>query len=197
MAFMGQSFHRNAAVANTDSPNSAAMKPSSCGPGGNAGPRGQSEKRRKCMNLVSWTPFREMEGLFDRYNRLLGDRDVANFDGDILRTNLTWRPRADISETKNEYLIKAELPEVEKKDIKIEVENGVLTISGERRLEKEEETEKQHRIENFYGKFSRSFTLPSDIDEAKISANTKKGILKIHLPKTEVIEPKSIEVSVD
>ncbi len=83
------------------------------------------------MNLVSWSPCRDMEGFFDRYNRLLSDRDLLGLDDDALRTNLSWRPRADISESKKEYLIKAELPEIERDDIQIESENGMLTISGE------------------------------------------------------------------
>lgn len=148
------------------------------------------------MNLVSWSPFRDMEGFFDRYNRLLSDRDLAGLDDDALRTNLSWRPRADISESKKEYLIKAELPEVERDDIHIEIENGMLTISGERQMEKDEETEKQHRIESFYGKFLRSFSLPSDVDEAKISAKTKSGVLKVHLPKTTPTVAKPVEISV-
>ncbi len=148
------------------------------------------------MNLVSWSPFRDMEGFFDRYNRLLSDRDLAGLDDDALRTNLSWRPRADISESKKEYLIKAELPEVKRDDIHIEIENGMLTISGERQMEKGEETEKQHRIESFYGKFLRSFSLPSDVDEAKISAKTKSGVLKVHLPKTTPTVAKPVEISV-
>jgi len=148
------------------------------------------------MNLVSWTPFRDMEGFFDRYNRLFSDRDLAAINGDTDRTNLSWRPRADISETREEYLIKAELPEVEKDDIRIEIDNGILSISGERKMETDEETETKHRIENFYGTFSRSFTLPTDVDDTKISAKTDKGVLKIHLPKTESVVAKPIEVSV-
>lgn len=148
------------------------------------------------MNLVSWSPFRDMEGFFDRYNRLLSDRDLVGLDDDALRANLSWRPRADISESKKEYLIKAELPEVERDDIHIEIENGMLTISGERQMETDEETEKQHRIENFYGKFSRSFGLPSDVDESKISAKTKSGVLKVHLPKTKPTVSKAVEISV-
>ena len=148
------------------------------------------------MNLVSWSPFRDMEGFFDRYNRLLSDRELIGLDDESLRTNLSWRPRADISESKKEYLIKAELPEVERDDIHIEIENGMLTISGERQMEKDEETEKQHRIESFYGKFSRSFSLPSDVDEEKISAKTKSGVLKVHLPKTKPTVVKPVEISV-
>ncbi len=148
------------------------------------------------MNLVSWSPCRDMEGFFDRYNRLLSDRDLLGLDDNALRTNLSWRPRADISESKKEYLIKAELPEIERDDIHIEIENGMLTISGERHFEKDEETEKQHRMKSFYGKFSRSFSLPSDVDEEKISAKTKSGVLKVHLPKTKPTVVKPVEISV-
>ncbi len=89
------------------------------------------------------------------------------------------------------------MPVVEKDDIHIAIENSMLMISGERQMETDEETEKQHRIENFYGKSSRSFTLPSDVDESRISAKTKKGMLKVHLPKTKQTETKPTEVSVD
>ncbi len=109
------------------------------------------------MNLVSWSPCRDMEGFFDRYNRLLSDRDLLGLDDDALRTNLSWRPRADISESKKEYLIKAELPEIERDDIHIEIENGMLTISGERHFEKDEETEKQHRTRVFMEKSHEAF----------------------------------------
>ena len=145
------------------------------------------------MNVVSWTPFRDMEGIFDRYNRLLGNRALSGFED----KEWDWRPTADISETKKHYLIKAELPEVDKDDVQVAVENGVLTISGERHFEKDEETETQHRIECVYGKFSRSFTLPSDVDESKISAESKNGVLKVRLPKVEQKAPKPIEISVD
>ena len=141
------------------------------------------------MNLINWTPFRDMEGFFDRYQRLAGSNGMPSKDFD-------WRPSVDISETDKEYLIKAHLPEVEKDDIELTVENGILTISGERKYEKEEETETQHRVESMYGKFSRSFTLPSDVDEARIKAKTKKGTLKVHMPKSEVSKPKAVQIEV-
>ena len=142
------------------------------------------------MNLINWTPFRDMEGLFDRYHRLAG-----NGNGFPSR-EFDWRPTVDISETDKEYLIKAHLPEVEKDDIDLTVENGILTISGERKYEKEEDTEKQHRVESMYGRFSRSFTLPADADEAKIKAKSKKGTLKVHVPKSEVSKPKAVQIDV-
>jgi HSP20 family protein len=107
-----------------------------------------------------------------------------------------WRPTADISESKKHYMIKAELPEVEKDDVHVSVENGMLTISGERRHERDEETETQHRIERMYGKFSRSFKLPPDIDESAISAETRNGVLKVKLPKTKQTESKPVQISV-
>ena len=147
------------------------------------------------MNLVNWTPFRDMEGLFDRYNDLLG-RGIPGADVKLSK-ELQWRPSVDISETDKEYLIKAELPEVEKDDVHVSVENGVLTISGERNYEKEEETETQHRIERMYGKFSRSFTLPSDADEAGISAKTRNGVLKVNIPKTVETREEPVRISVE
>jgi HSP20 family protein len=138
------------------------------------------------MNLIPWSPFRELDQLFTRYGRDLGS----------LRENLQWRPSADIVENDKEYLIKADLPEVKKEDIDISVENGVLTLSGERRVEKSTDEEKEHRRETFYGQFARSFALPEDVDQTKISAETKDGVLKVHLPKSEQKKPRSIQVDV-
>ena len=147
------------------------------------------------MNLVSWTPFRDMEGFFDRYQRMLGDRTLAD---DVFKNKeFDWRPSADISESKDHYLIKAELPEVEKDDVHVSIEDGMLTISGERRFEKEDESDTQHRIESMYGKFSRTFTLPNNVDDEHIKAETKNGVLKVRLPKIEEKVANPIEISVD
>ncbi len=121
------------------------------------------------MNIVNWTPFRDMEGFFDRYYNALGRAPMAGNDAE-LRRKMEWRPSVDISETEKHYLIKAELPEVKKEDVDVSIDNGVLTIAGERHYEAEEDTETKHRIESMYGRFARSFTLPGDVDEAKISA---------------------------
>ncbi|MBN1237115.1 MAG: Hsp20/alpha crystallin family protein [Gammaproteobacteria bacterium] len=144
------------------------------------------------MNLISWSPFRELDDFFERYTRDMGRQGLS-----VLGENVQWRPSADIVESGKEYTIKADLPEVKKEDIDVKVENGVLTLSGERRVEKSTDDEKEHRREAFYGRFSRSFSLPEDVDASKISADCKDGVLKVHLPKTEAKKPKSIEIKVD
>jgi HSP20 family protein len=115
------------------------------------------------------------------------------------KENLTvadWMPTVDISESESEYLIKAELPEVKREDVKVTVEDGVLTLQGERRQEKEEKGKKYHRVERSYGTFVRSFTLPESVDESAVKAEYKDGVLSLHLPKTEKVKPKAIEVKV-
>jgi len=146
------------------------------------------------MTLASWSPLREFEDIFSRYNRSIGSRLLPSEGGQEVAAE--WRPLANISETDREYLIKAELPEVNKEDVDVAVNDGVITIKGERHFEKSSEDEKQHRIESFYGSFSRSFSLPADVDESGIRAETKNGLLKVHLPKTAVQRPKSIEIKV-
>jgi len=105
-----------------------------------------------------------------------------------------WTPLADITEDEKEYLIKAELPELKREDVKVTVENGVLTISGERKFEKEEKKKKYHRVERGYGSFVRSFSLPDDADANMVKAEFKNGVLMVHLPKNEKAKPKQIEV---
>ena len=147
------------------------------------------------MTLVSWSPFREMEGLFSQYGRSLGRSATPAVDRDG-STVVEWRPVANISETDKEYIVRTELPEVEKKDIQVAVHDGVITIKGERRLERRDDTEKHHRIESFYGTFERSFSLPADVDESRIQADSKDGVLTVRLPKTEARKPRPIEVQV-
>ena len=102
----------------------------------------------------------------------------------------------DIQETEKEYLLKAELPEIAKEDVKVTIEEGVLTLQGERKQEKEEKGKKFHRTERSYGTFLRTFTVPEDADATKVAADFKDGMLRIHLPKTEKPRPKAIEVKV-
>ncbi len=137
------------------------------------------------MNMTTWNPFREMDELMSRYHRI----GLSKGDTD-------WAPAVDIKESKEEYLIEADLPGVNKDDIKVSVHNGVLTLQGERRVEKEDKDEKHHRVERFYGHFTRSFSLPEDVEEDKINADSKDGIIKVHLPKAKKAKPKSIEVKV-
>ena len=146
------------------------------------------------MSLVTWSPFRELEDVLSRYGRLSGRELAAGGNGS--RTQV-WRPTADIAETDKAYIIKAELPEVSKQDVEVSVHDGVITIRGERRYEKTDDSEQQHRVESFYGQFSRSFSLPADVDEAGIKAESKDGVLRVVLPKAEVSQPKAIDIQVN
>jgi HSP20 family protein len=139
--------------------------------------------------------YREMEEMTDRLNRVFGTFPKP-FELKEPLTVADFTPPVDIQETENEYLVKAELPEVKKEDVKVTLENGVLTIQGERNLEKEEKGKKFHRIERSYGTFLRTFTVPLDADETKVAADFKEGLLKVHIPKTEKARPKAIEVKV-
>jgi HSP20 family protein len=107
-----------------------------------------------------------------------------------------WAPAVDIIEDERDYLIKVELPEVRKEDVKVTVENGTLTISGERKAEAEERNRKFHRIERYYGRFVRSFSIPDDAEDSKVQAEFKDGVLRVHLAKSERARPRQIEVKV-
>jgi HSP20 family protein len=107
-----------------------------------------------------------------------------------------WVPSVDVSETNGEYQIKAEIPDVKKEDVKVTLEDGVLTIQGQRKQEKEDKGTKYHRVERAYGSFVRSFTLPDLVDEQKVKAEFKDGVLNLQLPKSEKAKPKAIEVTV-
>lgn len=146
------------------------------------------------MALIKWEPMREIEDMFDRYTRAMG---WPSNRGQELITTGDWSPRVDISETDNEFIVKAEIPEVKKEDVKVSVDNGVLTIQGERKQEKEEKGEKFHRVERYYGSFVRSFTLPDNVDETKVKATFKDGMLNLQIPKTAETKPKAIEVKVE
>ena len=139
------------------------------------------------MQLAQWNPFREMDEML-RNIRL--PRETSSPLAD-------WSPAVDISEKDREYLVKAQLPGVKKEDVKVELLNGVLTLSGERKYEKEEKTEKTHRIESAYGSFMRSFVVPEDVLAERIAADYKDGMLCVHLPKTDIKKPatKTIKVT--
>src|SRR5947199_7594062 len=145
--------------------------------------------------LTRWEPLQEMEEFQNRLSTLFG-RPQRRGNGQEEITLPEWTPLADITEDEKEYVIKAELPELKKEDVKVTVENGVLTISGERKFEKEEKNKKYHRVERGYGSFVRTFALPDDADADKVKAAFKQGILEVHLPKNEKAKPKQIEVNV-
>jgi HSP20 family protein len=137
--------------------------------------------------------FREFEEMSDRLNRILTPRTRPFELGEKL-TVAEWAPAVDIVEAEKEYVFKVELPEVKKEDVHVTVQEGMLSIEGERKAEKEEKGRKVHRIERSYGNFLRSFTLPKDADETKITAEFKDGILLVHLLKTDKPRPKTVEV---
>ena len=136
------------------------------------------------MLTKDFLPMKRLEDYFGRMDRLLGPERLYPFAWPRdLGMKVEWTPTADIIETEKEYLVQAELPEVPKKDIAIEVNEGMLTLRGERRYEKKDDSEKMQRMERFYGKFERSFALPEDVDVGHISAESKDGILLVHLPR--------------
>lgn len=149
------------------------------------------------MTLIRWEPFRELDDVFARYSpffgRLAAARQGVADEGEAQ----AWTPVANISETEAEYLIKAELPEVAKEDVKVTVDENVITISGERRKEAEHKDEKVHRVESFYGRFNRSFRLPEDADITAIQAESRNGVLKVRVPKTPAPKPRTVEVQVN
>ncbi|MBN2645281.1 MAG: Hsp20/alpha crystallin family protein [Desulfuromonadaceae bacterium] len=147
------------------------------------------------MTLVRWDPWREMEELVERYNRELGAGKEESSQ-DVMRKG-DWSPRVDIAETDDQFIIKAEIPEVKKEDVKVTVENGVLLLHGERKQEKEEKGKTYHRIERHYGVFNRSFTLPETVSQKGIEASFKDGVLTITLKKQEKAKPKTIEVTIN
>jgi HSP20 family protein len=142
------------------------------------------------MNTLSiWNPIHEMDELF--HNRL-----ASVLGGEGLQS-VAWSPVVDIEESAEAYTIRAELPGLSKEKVKVTVENGVLTLSGERDLERRVETKTFHRVERSHGTFTRSFTLPEDVDAESVAANFKDGLLGIQIAKREEALPKSIEVRVE
>jgi HSP20 family protein len=139
--------------------------------------------------------LRDLENMSDRINRLLAGRSRSDSGKDESMALVEWVPVVDVMETDEEFQISAELPGVEKKDVKLSVENGVLLISG-RREQEEEKGKRYHKIERAYGSFARSFTMPDVVDEQKVTAEFKNGVLTVRLPKSEKARPKSIEVRV-
>lgn len=139
--------------------------------------------------------LREMEEMSDRLGKFFGTW-TRPYDAREPLTVADWAPAVDIQETEKEYLVKVELPEVKNEDVHVTIQEGVLTVNGERKLEKEEKGKKYHRIERSYGTFVRTFTVPMDADETKIAAEFKAGLLQIKLPKLDKPRPKAVEVKV-
>ena len=145
---------------------------------------------------AQWNPWKELQEVEKRLSNMWGRPPAKEEGGKEAMTVAEWAPLVDISEDEKEYLIKAELPEVKKEDVKVMVQDGVLTIQGERKKEGEEKGKKFHRTERPYGRFVRTFTLPDDADETKVIAEFKDGVLRVHVPKSEKAKPRAIEVKV-
>ena len=142
------------------------------------------------MNMMRLEPFRELEEMTNRLNRILRREgpDDEVFAG--------WAPAIDVQETNNEYLIKADLPEVRREDVKVSVEDGILAVEGERKMEKEESGKKFHRVERSYGRFVRRMTVPTNVEQDKVIADFKDGVLNIHLPKSPAVKPRTVDIKV-
>ncbi|HWA27176.1 MAG TPA: Hsp20/alpha crystallin family protein [Lacunisphaera sp.] len=146
--------------------------------------------------IVQWNPFQELEQMHARLSSLFEGGRQNGRAGHNLPALETWAPVVDIVEDDRAYLVKAELPGIRKEDVQVTLEDGVLTISGERKQEHEEKTRKFHRVERSYGSFTRSFGLPDNIDAEKIEARFRDGILAVAIAKSESARPRQIEVKV-
>ena len=149
---------------------------------------------RGFRTLTGFDPFREMFDLQRGINRLFEDAFGKTSQEEVGLSS--WTPAADIYENEEAFLLKLELPEVKREDVKVNLNDNVLTISGERRLENEEKHDNYHRIERSYGQFYRSFTLPPNVNPEGINAEFRDGVLRLTLPKREEAKPKQIEVKV-
>ena len=145
------------------------------------------------MSVIRWSPTNSLLSMHDRWNRLF-DELLGYRAGDDEVINQIWAPRVDIVEDENEYRVIADLPGLKKEDVEISLENGVLTITGERQLKRDKKGENYHVTERAYGRFTRSFNIQHTIDADKIKAQFSNGELTIHLPKVEQAKPKRIEI---
>ncbi|MFZ3065509.1 MAG: Hsp20/alpha crystallin family protein [Nitrospirota bacterium] len=148
------------------------------------------------MSIKKWDPFRDLLSLQERMNKL--------FEESLLQTGKErqdisiagWSPAMDVMESDEEIVLKAELPGIELKDVEVLIKDNILTLRGERKFEKEEKKENYHRIERPYGAFQRSFTLPYTVEQEKVKAKMKDGVLEVRLPKTKEEKSKKIEIEV-
>ena len=149
------------------------------------------------MSLVRFDPFRDLAVLQDRVNRAFGDVARRNGDDDLLAGG-PWVPPVDIYENDSKTIVlKAEIPDVNKEDISLKVENNTLTLHGKKQADKEVKEQQYHRVERTFGSFSRTFTLPATVDTARIAAEYKNGVLTVSLPLREDAKPKQIDVAVN
>jgi len=146
-------------------------------------------------NVISFDPFRELENMFKRYNDPLSRNYIAKENESMMSGS--WAPLVDIKETKDAYIIKGELPGMDKDDVNVSIDKNTLTIKGEKKIEHESEEDNVHRSECRYGLFERSFSLPKEVDVKKIDASFKNGVLRLTVAKSEAVKPKQIQVKID
>ena len=149
------------------------------------------------MSLIRWEPFTDADDLFSGLVPEYFGRWPRLRMSPALGRKLDWSPTADISETEQEFVIRAQLPGVKKEDVKVNVKDGVITIEGERKQQHEEKTEKMHRVESIWGNFSRSFSLPENANAESIRCETKDGVLTVHIPKLAKAEGKVRQIKVE
>jgi HSP20 family protein len=154
----------------------------------------QMAPRRAFRNFLGVDPFRELYDLQRNINQLFDSRVGQGSDEGVALN--AWAPAVDIYEDENSFMIKAELPEVKREDVKVNLHENTLSITGERRIENEERREGYHRVERSYGQFYRSFTLPPNVNTEEIGAEFKDGMLRLTIPKKEEAKPKQIEVKI-
>jgi HSP20 family protein len=150
------------------------------------------------MNVLNrWNRLKEQGALQHGLNTLLSHSSARWPEGaEEPLAVAEWSPLVDISEDEKEYLIKAELPEVKKEDVKVTAQEGTLTIMGERKFEAEEKGKRYHRVERAYGSFGRSFSLPDDASMGNVRAEFRDGVLTVHLVKDEKVKPQQVEIKV-
>ena len=145
------------------------------------------------MAIIRWDPFRDLVTIRDKMNRLFEDAVTQRGEEKELVSS-SWAPAVDIYEDESQLVLTAEVPGLSEKDVEIKIEDNVLSIQGERKLEKETREENYHRIERAYGSFYRSFTLPNYIDQEKIRAEHENGVVKITMPKKPELQPRKVKI---
>jgi HSP20 family protein len=159
------------------------------------------ERNRKGETIMAtlgpWNPYQDIEEVNNRLAALVNRAFGRSTDGGDTRITVSqWVPLVDIVESEKEYLIQAELPQLKREEVKVTVERGMLSISGERKFEKKEEKTRVHRVERSYGSFVRTFTVPEDADATKVTAEFRDGLLSVRLPKSENAQPRQIDVQI-
>jgi HSP20 family protein len=145
------------------------------------------------MSIVRYDPFRDLRSLQDEVNRLFSTNLTRSF-GDEGIARGAWNPSVDIFENKDQIVLEAELPGMNREDFELTIENNVITLRGERRFEKKDENDNYHRVERSYGSFTRSFTLPQTVTAESAVAEYRNGVLRVTLPKREEIKARRIEI---